>query len=233
VRLRNFDIYTLSAQQVQYWNLCHLRPGVYPNHFKKHMCEKLILDFVDLKDVEPFKRSVLKLRIRALGLPRASPVVSRGNSSLGAEQPRPPIPDPYSPNPNPAVDNDRSSGGYTIIDEEGEAALKAASAEGQAEIVTMPFERGAAPPKPPATASGCTGDDSGYFSRTAGTSTRKTPSQPWQSTIYEEEASSQSSLIRMGEEEHEGRDVMNRNDDEAYLGGRYQFSTAGSVPVKY
>jgi hypothetical protein len=97
----------------------------------------------------------------------------------------------------------------------------------------------------PATVSGYIGSDSGYVSRTTGNSKRKTPSQPPQSPIYEhavsqprrsaifeEDASPQPSPIRIGEEEPEEREVMNQKNDEAYLGGHYQFSTASSVPAQ-
>ena len=149
VKLQKFEIYTLSTRQVGGWNLCHLRPGVYHKRFSKHMCDKLTLDFGEKKDVELFKRSVLKLRRHALGLPpaRASlppplPPVSRGSSSSGTGQLQVPsvmldansrtdnpAMDPYSSTPNPTINDDNSSSGYTIDDDDSEADYNAPTAE--------------------------------------------------------------------------------------------------------
>jgi len=72
-----------------------------------------------------------------------------------------------------------------------------------------------------------TGGDSGYGTRTAGTSYRKTSPEPSQKPIYDGGASAQPSHVHMDENEPKERGVMNQN--EAYMGARYQFSIAPTL----
>ncbi|KAH7310302.1 hypothetical protein BKA65DRAFT_165419 [Rhexocercosporidium sp. MPI-PUGE-AT-0058] len=105
---REFEIYTLATQQVGSWNLCHLRPGVYSKHFKRHKCDELTLDFEDEHDVLHFKEGITRLRCFALSVSLDIPPDSRGTSTSGAA-----LPEAHSVvdessllNQNPRLDDD-------------------------------------------------------------------------------------------------------------------------------
>jgi len=87
--LKAFDVHTLAVQDVQSWNVCHIRPGSYWRYFKRHACEVLTLRFPQSEDVEMFTTSLVALQAEAMGIlprsPRSPPSNSRSISF-----PRPP-----------------------------------------------------------------------------------------------------------------------------------------------
>jgi hypothetical protein len=72
-RIKPFDVDILAVQNVESWNVCRIRTGTYPRHFKRHSCEVLTLSFQCPEDVGIFKARLLELQFKALRRWRPSP----------------------------------------------------------------------------------------------------------------------------------------------------------------
>lgn len=67
-RIRPFNVHVLAAQDLECWNICRIRPGMYSRYFEVHACEVLTLKFQSSEDVFQFRMSLLELQVWALGI---------------------------------------------------------------------------------------------------------------------------------------------------------------------
>jgi hypothetical protein len=74
-----FYVHMLSVSQVEFWNVCKLRPGVHSQWFTRHSCEVLTLRLGDEREVELFRKSLLVLQSLAPGA--RPPVLRSGEGS--------------------------------------------------------------------------------------------------------------------------------------------------------
>lgn len=80
-RLKPFDVYVLAVQDMQFWNVCRIRPGSYRHYFEKHTCDVLTLSFRSREDASMFREGVVKLQAKAMGIFPPSPPPSGSRSA--------------------------------------------------------------------------------------------------------------------------------------------------------
>ncbi|KAK0701227.1 hypothetical protein B0H67DRAFT_688114 [Lasiosphaeris hirsuta] len=82
----SFYVDVLAVQNVDAWNICHLRPAIYSRYFRRHTCTVLTLGFDNFQSVELFKNELVNLQAAALNIRPLSQQHPRRGSNAPATQ---------------------------------------------------------------------------------------------------------------------------------------------------